>query len=87
MIIPFPTARRERRGTIHVMTGGAEGFEIGHESASGDSWGSFETFGTAQEAIAAAHALNRETYEGVCDVFVCDEARPRVEPPLFDGDF
>ncbi|NNG59778.1 hypothetical protein [Sphingomonas paucimobilis] len=90
-ILPFPHRRDDRHGVIHVMGDRVSGFEIGHESASGNSWGSFSSYATGEEAIAAAYALNRDTYEGVCDVFVCDaalqDACPGVGLPSVPGDF
>lgn len=72
-ILQFPV-RRETRGTIHVMPHQHGGFEIGHESESGDSWGSFEgPFATVEIATAAAHALNLRQYGGVCEVSIYDE--------------
>lgn len=76
-IIPFPLKRpdADRHGIVHVMGDTVDGFEIGHESASGGSWGGFSWYRTGQEAIAAAYALNRDQYGGACDVFICDAAR------------
>ena len=74
-ILPFPLPHREGCGTVHVMPGNGGGFEIGHESASSNSWGSFSTYDNAKDAIAAAHALNRDVYKGVCNVSICDAAR------------
>ena len=66
----FPRRRTDMRGAIHVMTTNDARFEIGHESASGSSWGSFETFDGAQEAVVAAHRLNRNVYGDVCEVVI-----------------
>ena len=74
-LVLFPRQHDDRRGTVHVMPGNVGGFEIGHESASGNSWGNFSTYDNAQEAIAAAYALNRDVYEGVCNVSICEAAR------------
>lgn len=92
MIIPLRIARDDDRGTVHVMGDRAAGFEIGQESASGNSWGSFAgPFATGQEAIAAAYALNRDQYGGECSVFVCDAAIqdgcPSVGLASLPGDF
>ena len=38
------------------------GYEIGHESQSGNSWGSFFQFERAEDAIKAAYNLARESY-------------------------
>lgn len=63
----------ETRGTIHVMPYRLGGFEIGHESESGNSWGSFEgPYDTVELATAAAHALNLRQYGGVCEVAICN---------------
>lgn len=51
------------RGTIHVWAPDEEGgFLIGQESASGNSWGYFDTFPTAHEAIDAAYRLRDRLY-------------------------
>lgn len=73
-ILPLRVAHRDREGTIHVTGDAVAGFEIGHESASGNSWGSFSSYATGQEAITAAYVLNRDQYAGICNVFVCDAA-------------
>lgn len=49
----------EERGCIHVWAYPDGTFEIGQESHSGDSWGFFETFPTATEAVCAAYRLRR----------------------------
>jgi len=69
-IIAFPSAPTGERGVIHVWRCRSGGYEIGQESASGNSWGSFETFDTAQAAIEGAYRLNRDLYSGVCEVFI-----------------
>lgn len=62
-------------GTVVVMGGKETGFQVGHESSSGNSWGSFSgPYVNGVDAIAAAFALNRDTYEGGCDVEICAEA-------------
>ncbi|WP_010161378.1 hypothetical protein [Sphingomonas sp. PAMC 26617] len=91
-ILLLPQRQRENRGTVHVMGDKIDGFEIGHESSSGNSWGSFAgPFATGEEAITAAYALNRDTYGGTCDVWVCDaavqDASPGVGLPSVPGDF
>ncbi|MEG3124421.1 hypothetical protein [Sphingomonas sp. GB1N7] len=73
-LVQFPRPHDDSRGTVHVMPGNTGGFEIGHESASGGSWGSFSTYPNAQEAITAAYALNRDVYQGTCNVSICDAA-------------
>ena len=91
-IIPFPVDRRDAHGVVHVMGDSVDGFRISHESASGESWGSFlGPFRDGQKAIAAAYALNRDQYDGACDVSVCDaaaqHANPHVGLPSWPGDF
>lgn len=79
-VIPFPRRQEgllgaQRHGTVHVMGDNTDGFYVSHESRSGDSWGGmFGPYGTGQEAITAAYALNRDDYDGGCEVFVCDAA-------------
>lgn len=77
-ILQFP--RADTRGVIAVYQSD-DGFEIGHESESGGSWGSFSNYATAAEAIAAAHVLNRDEYEGVCAV----EVAPAVRAAMWGG--
>lgn len=91
-IIPFPRTRKETRGCVHVMGDTETGFEIGHESESGGSWGSFSgPYKTGQEAIAAAYALNRDQYAGISEVYICSAALADFPPspaPAFErGDF
>jgi hypothetical protein len=88
----FLPSRDSTRGTIHVTGNAVDGFEIGHESSSGGSWGSFSgPYRSGEDAITAAYALNRDTYEGVCNVFVCDaalqDACRGVRLPSIPGDF
>jgi hypothetical protein len=78
---PFPAPPRDRRGVIHVMGDAVEGFSVWHESASGSSWGAkCDPLPSGQEAITAAYALNRDDYDGECDVWVCDAAIQRDCP-------
>lgn len=90
-VIAFPSRRPVFSGTVCVSGDSVDGFQVAHESASGESWGSFSEHRTGQEAIAAAYALNRDTYNGECDVFICDaaaqDACPGVGLPSFPGDF
>ena len=75
----------DRHGTIHVLALEGGGFEVGHESASGDSWGDFSgPIEDAQDAIARAFALNRDDHGGLCAVAICDAARlqRRTEPSI-----
>lgn len=76
-VIPFPQRlpRLPYRGTVCVMGSEETGFQVGHESSSGDSWGNFSgPFADGRDAIAVAYALNRDVYLGGCDVEICDEA-------------
>lgn len=74
-IVPFPRPRRDARGTIHVMGDSVAGFLVSHESSSGNSWGELHgPFERGHEAITAAYLLNRDQYEGRCNVSVCDAA-------------
>jgi hypothetical protein len=89
-IIPLRLPRDDRHGIVHVMGNNAEGFEIGHESGSSNSWGNFRSpYADPQEAIAAAYILNRDEYAGQCAVSICDAAMPapRVAAPLSREDF
>ena len=79
-IVHFPFQRSHSCGTIHVMGDGRTGFEIGHESAFGSSWGSFAgPFARVGDAIAAAHALNRNTYGGLCEICAGDTVQGEVQ--------
>jgi hypothetical protein len=74
-VIPFPLPSRPYNGTVRVMGDKITGFEVGHESYSGNSWGSFSgPYSTGQEAITAAYVLNRDVYYGGCDISICDAA-------------
>jgi len=89
---PFPSAPRDRCGKIHVMGDSVDGFQVSHESSSGDSWCALHgPYSTGQAAITAAYALNRDEYRGACNVFVCDaalqDANPGVGLPSVPGDF
>lgn len=75
VIIPMSLPVLPYRGTVCVMGDKATGFQVGHESASGNSWGEFsEPFANGQDAIAAAFALNRDVYLGGCNVTICEAA-------------
>jgi len=67
---PLPWARPKSRGVVHVWASDEGGFEIGHESATGNSWGHFDRFGQPSDAIAAAHALNRDKLDGLAEVSI-----------------
>ena len=69
-ILAFAAAPRGDRGVVHVWAKDDSDFEIGHESRSGDSWGGFERFPSAQEAVAGAYRLNREQYGNGCEVYI-----------------
>lgn len=89
-IIPLPLPIDDRHGIVHVMESEHGGFEIGHESSSGNSWGNFRgPYADAQEAIAAAYVLNRDEYAGRCAVSICDAALVggHVLPPLSREEF
>lgn len=82
----------DRYGTVHVMPCAGGGFEVSHESASGNSWGSFSgCIMDAQQAIVAAHQVNRDQYDGRCAVSICDAAASvagwPAPPPLRREDF
>lgn len=57
-------------GTIHIWMQSLDHFEIGHESRSGNSWGYFETFDSAEAAISAAHRLNFLEMGGRAEVYI-----------------
>ncbi len=61
---------RDGRGTVHVYPLETGGYEIGHESRSGSSWGHFSQYDDAAEAVAAAYRLNHDDLCGECDVFI-----------------
>ncbi|WP_203309628.1 hypothetical protein [Sphingomonas beigongshangi] len=62
-------------GTVVVMGSKETGFQVGHESRSGNSWGHFSgPYSNGVDAISAALALNRDEYNGGCDVAICDDA-------------
>ena len=72
-VLAFPQRRREGHGCVHVWLTDESQFEIGHESASGGSWGFFETFSSPGEAVAAAYDLNRKELAGSCDINISPE--------------
>jgi hypothetical protein len=75
------------RGCVHCWGKWGSGFEIGHESRSGDSWGSFQQFDEPEAAVAAAYHLARTIYGG-CAVHIAPSviaaADPGPEMPPFD---
>lgn len=72
-IIAFGRRAAHTLGTIHVWRMDNGEYEIGQESSSGSSWGSFDQFDSAQEAVAAAYRLNAEVYDGACEVFINED--------------
>lgn len=76
----LPVQRRDDRGCIHVWRLADGGFEVGHESRSGDSWGNFSTYNTADETVVAAYALNRDHYGSACDVAIYDDVKALLKP-------
>lgn len=80
-VVAFPLMQCADGGTIHVWACPEGGFEIGHESRSGDSWGSFEVFNDASAAVAGAHRLNRVQYEGRAEVYLSTEVLAVLHPP------
>jgi hypothetical protein len=75
-VIAFPgTNPNQNGGVVHCWAMERGGFEIGQESSSGNSWGSFEQFDFPQQAVAAAYQLNREVYGGKC--------RVQIDPRVF----
>lgn len=66
-------------GIIQVYRIAPDTYEVGHESAGGNSWGYFSQHGDAAGAIAAAVRLNRESFWGGAEVFVPDAIRRMAE--------
>lgn len=63
-------------GTVCVMPSEGGGFKVAHESASGNSSGAWSgPYVTGEAAIAAAHARNRDEYDGRCALSICEDAR------------
>ena len=79
-VVAFPLMRCSDGGSIHVWACPEGGFEIGHESSSGNSWGSFELFDTAEAAVVGAHRLNRIQYEGKAEVFLSTGVLTALHP-------
>ncbi len=79
-IIPFPSSAQPYRGTVCVMGDRTNGFQVAHESASGNSWGDFSDHVRGQDAITAAYALNRDVYLGGCDISICEAAMQDRDP-------
>jgi len=84
-VLRFPAPERGG-GIVHVMPACGGGFEVAHESSGGSSWGGFEQFRGAEEAISTAYGLARDQYGG-CAVSVCDEALAAVRVGVHWGDF
>jgi hypothetical protein len=67
-VVAFPRHVADR-ATLHIMGSDAEGYEVWHESRSGDSWGIQEVgFRHHDDALAHAHHLNATKYGGECGV-------------------
>ncbi len=82
-ILRFPLPERPYHGTVRVMGDKLTGFQVGHEGASGNSWGNFSgPYDRGQDAIDAALALNRDEYRGGCDITICDAALADRDAPL-----
>lgn len=90
-VLSFPSRRSGDQGNIHVWGDRVDGFQVSHESASGNSWGEIHDFRSGADAITAAHKLNRDQHDGRCAVFVSDaalqDACPGVGLPSLPGDF
>lgn len=71
-VIALPFAERRvgnpHFGCVHAWETEDGAFEIGHESRSGESWGGFERFAHAEQAVAAARSL-AQSYGG-CEVSI-----------------
>lgn len=72
VVIPL---RRERstKGTVHIRRLAEGGYEIAHESSSGDSWGFFQTFKCPIRAMVAACRLNLNQLEGRAELAFSDD--------------
>ena len=70
--LPVPPADK---CTVHVMPLGGGGFEVAHETRSGSSWGCFEHFTHAEDAIASAQRMAAR-YD--CNLAICGEALAAV---------
>lgn len=66
-------------GMIHVYRIAPDTYEVGHESAGGNSWGYFSQHTDAAEAISAAVRLNMETFGGGADLFIPNLIRHEAE--------
>lgn len=77
-IVQLPRADDADRATIHVTVADAGGYEVAHESCTGNSWGFFSRHATAEEAITQAYRLNREELAGECCIFICEAALVEV---------
>jgi len=67
-------AEQPNRGVVHVWGGNGGSFMIGHESRSGNSWGYFEDYPSADAAVTGAYALRDRIYRECggerCDVHI-----------------
>jgi len=60
-------------GTVHIWRHREGGYEIGHESSSGTSWGFFATYDCPVRAMVAACRLNIEQLEGRAAISFADD--------------
>lgn len=91
-VLQLPTRIESEHGVIHVMVDRVDGFEVGHESRSGNSWGHFSgPYRSGSDAVAAAYELNAREHGGLCEVFINDAAREDANPgvglPSYPGEF
>ena len=63
-----PSSHPPTGGAVHAYPLGDGRFEVGHESASGGSWGGFEQFDCPVAAVAFARDANRRLYGGRCSL-------------------
>lgn len=72
-LLSFPRSDRFG-GCLHLMPSQGGGYDVSHESSSGDSWGALEgPYQLAETAIQVAHDMARNTYGG-CEVSTCTAA-------------
>lgn len=72
-VIPFPLKRSNLgSGIIHVYGDRIDGYRVSHEGPSGGSWGNQRRYADPGDAISAAYAMNRDDYDGDCEVYVSD---------------
>lgn len=68
-----PISPRYTSGTVHVWRREEGGYEIGHESSPGNSWGYFDTFDCPVRAMIAACRLNIEKLDGKAEMVFADD--------------